>query len=151
MTNQRFYFFFDNSGIILTRWQLQSQLSMTYRIAWVNVNYVKESCSKYTSREDTFYLELLWALFGNVTCNPNNPDFDVLYLFWLTFFRTNLHGANIFPDCCTIKVEFAKQEVLNVKTNDDRTRDFTIQVAKGMNGGSQKQKVLFSQQVYCSK
>ena len=40
-------------------------------------------------------------------------------------FRNNLHGASIFPDCCTIKAEFAKQEKLNVKTNNNRARDYT--------------------------
>ena len=29
-------------------------------------------------------------------------------------------------DSCTIKVEFAKQQDLNVKTNDTRTWDFTL-------------------------
>ena len=40
--------------------------------------------------------------------------------------RTNLHGANIYRDSCTIKVEFAKQGMLNVKSNNDRTWDFTV-------------------------
>ena len=39
--------------------------------------------------------------------------------------RASLHGCNIFRDSCTIKVEFAKQENLNVRTNDTRTWDFT--------------------------
>ena len=47
--------------------------------------------------------------------------------------RTSLHGCNIFRNSCTIKVEFAKQENLNVKTNDTRTWDFTL--------GSSKDKV----------
>ena len=48
--------------------------------------------------------------------------------------RTSLHGCNIFRNSCTIKVEFAKQENLNVKTNDTRTWDFTL-------GSSSKDKV----------
>ena len=40
--------------------------------------------------------------------------------------RASLHGCNIFRDSCTIKVEFAKQQDLNVKTNDTKTWDFTL-------------------------
>ena len=40
--------------------------------------------------------------------------------------RASLHGCNIFRDSCTIKVEFAKQKDLNVKSNDTRTWDFTL-------------------------
>ena len=38
-----------------------------------------------------------------------------------------MHGANIYPNFCTLKVEFAKQDMLNVKTNNDRTWDFTVE------------------------
>ena len=48
--------------------------------------------------------------------------------------RTNLHGANIYRDSCTIKVEFAKQDILNVKTNDDRTWDYTATGQTKTNG-----------------
>ena len=37
-----------------------------------------------------------------------------------------MHGANIYQGSCTLKVEFAKQEMLNVKSNNDRTWDFTV-------------------------
>ena len=40
--------------------------------------------------------------------------------------RGSLHGCNIFRDSCTIKVEFAKQKDLNVKSNDTRTWDFSL-------------------------
>jgi len=46
--------------------------------------------------------------------------------------KTNLHGSNIYPNSCTLKVEFAKQEMLNVRTNDERSWDFT---ADGTNDG----------------
>ena len=42
--------------------------------------------------------------------------------------RNNLHGANIYPDCCTVKVEYAKQESLNVRSNTERTKDYTVTV-----------------------
>ena len=63
-----------------------------------------------------------------------------LSLSHLLLCRTNLHGANIYRDSCTIKVEFAKQDVLNVKRNDDKTWDYTAtgqtKVNGQVNGGS---------------
>ena len=63
--------------------------------------------------------------------------------------RTNLHGANIYRDSCTIKVEFAKQDVLNVKTNDDRTWDYTVtgqtKVNGQVNGGNHLKVIKYSE------
>lgn len=39
--------------------------------------------------------------------------------------KAALNGADIYRDCCTIKVEYAKPTMLNVFKNDDNTRDFT--------------------------
>jgi len=39
--------------------------------------------------------------------------------------KSSLHGCNIYSDGCTLKVEFARQEQLNVQRNDDKTWDFT--------------------------
>lgn len=39
--------------------------------------------------------------------------------------KKSLHGCDIYNNACTLKVEFAKQERLNVKRNDDKTWDFT--------------------------
>ena len=39
--------------------------------------------------------------------------------------KNSLHGCNIYSDCCTLKVEFARQDELNVKRNDESTWDFT--------------------------
>eukprot|EP00090_Calanus_glacialis_P001088 TRINITY_DN10770_c0_g1_i1.p1 TRINITY_DN10770_c0_g1~~TRINITY_DN10770_c0_g1_i1.p1 ORF type:complete len:417 (+),score=142.28 TRINITY_DN10770_c0_g1_i1:193-1443(+) len=39
--------------------------------------------------------------------------------------KKNLHGCDIYNNACTLKVEFARQERLNVKRNDDKTWDFT--------------------------
>ena len=52
--------------------------------------------------------------------------------------RKHVHGANIFPDCCTVKVEYAKQESLNVKANTDRARDYTLAV----NGGGENNNII---------
>ena len=48
-----------------------------------------------------------------------------------------MHGANIYPNCCTLKVEFAKQEMLNVKTNNDRTWDFTVEATSNGKPGQE--------------
>ena len=39
--------------------------------------------------------------------------------------RAGLEGKDIYPSCCTLKIEFAKVSRLNVHTNSDKTRDFT--------------------------
>lgn len=55
--------------------------------------------------------------------------------------RTNLHGANIYKGSCTLKVEFAKQEMLNVKSNNDRTWDFTVGESINGNGEASEARV----------
>ena len=39
--------------------------------------------------------------------------------------RHQLHGCDIYSGCCTLKVEFAKTDKLNVRKNDNKTWDFT--------------------------
>lgn len=39
--------------------------------------------------------------------------------------KKTLHGCDIYSNACTLKVEFARQEKLNVKRNDEKTWDFT--------------------------
>ena len=39
--------------------------------------------------------------------------------------KESLHGCNIYSDGCTLKVEFARQEKLNVQRNDEKTWDFS--------------------------
>jgi hypothetical protein len=39
--------------------------------------------------------------------------------------RKELHGCDIYSGCCTIKMEYAKTERLNVRQNDEKTWDFT--------------------------
>lgn len=36
-----------------------------------------------------------------------------------------LDGQNIYNACCTLRVEFSKLASLNVKYNNDKSRDFT--------------------------
>jgi len=39
--------------------------------------------------------------------------------------KKTLHGCDIYPDCCTLRVEFGRQEKLNVKANTMYTWDYT--------------------------
>lgn len=39
--------------------------------------------------------------------------------------KAALNGVDIYRGCCTIKVEYAKPQSLNVFKNDDNTRDFS--------------------------
>ncbi|CAG5098879.1 Oidioi.mRNA.OKI2018_I69.XSR.g16055.t1.cds [Oikopleura dioica] len=41
--------------------------------------------------------------------------------------KAALNGVDIYRGCCTIKVEYAKPQSLNVFKNDDNTRDFSIE------------------------
>jgi len=38
-----------------------------------------------------------------------------------TYVKTNLDGADIYSGCCTLRIEFAKPETLNVNRNTDDT------------------------------
>lgn len=39
--------------------------------------------------------------------------------------KASLHGAEIYSDCCTLKIEYAKPTRLNVFKNDQDTWDYT--------------------------
>ena len=54
--------------------------------------------------------------------------------------KSNLHGCDIYSGSCTLKVEFAKTDRLNVKKNDEMTWDYTDEFAMqgGRGGGSDK-------------
>jgi hnRNP-L/PTB/hephaestus splicing factor len=39
--------------------------------------------------------------------------------------KKDLHGCDIYSGCCTIKMEYAKTDRLNVRQNDEKTWDFT--------------------------
>merc|ERR1719384_2846591 len=50
--------------------------------------------------------------------------------------KAQLHGCDIYSGSCTLKVEFAKTDRLNVKKNDEMTWDFTEEFARaGMYSG----------------
>jgi len=48
--------------------------------------------------------------------------------------KKNMHGCDIYSDVCTLKVEFARQEKLIVKRNDERSWDFTQNLGDASNG-----------------
>ena len=56
--------------------------------------------------------------------------------------KNQLHGCDIYSGSCTLKVEFAKTDRLNVKRNDDMTWDYTDEFAmrQGGFGGSSQQR-----------
>ena len=57
--------------------------------------------------------------------------------------KKSLHGCNIYSDGCTLKVEFAKQEQLNVQRNDEKTWDFTkAEASKVQEGDKSSRRVL---------
>lgn len=37
----------------------------------------------------------------------------------------SLDGQNIYNSCCTLRIDFSKLSALNVKYNNDKSRDFT--------------------------
>merc|ERR1719158_1308920 len=45
--------------------------------------------------------------------------------------KGQLHGCDIYSGSCTLKVEFAKTDRLNVKRNDEMTWDFTEEFTHG--------------------
>jgi len=60
--------------------------------------------------------------------------------------KSSLHGCNIYSDGCTLKVEYARQEELNVQRNDDKTWDFTkAESSVRKNASNNSRKVLLAE------
>ncbi|XP_034534223.1 polypyrimidine tract-binding protein 3-like isoform X2 [Notolabrus celidotus] len=88
--------------------------------------------------ENLFYpvtlevLQQIFSKFGSVlkiiTFTRNN-QFQALLQFSDTVnaqhAKTSLDGQNIYNGCCTLKIDFSKLSMLNVKYNNDKSRDFT--------------------------
>ena len=47
-----------------------------------------------------------------------------MYIIILCLFQS-LDGQNIYNGCCTLRIDYSKLSVLNVKYNNDKSRDFT--------------------------
>lgn len=39
--------------------------------------------------------------------------------------KQTLDGQNIYNSCCTLRIDYSKMSSLNVKYNNDKSRDFT--------------------------
>lgn len=39
--------------------------------------------------------------------------------------KQTLDGQNIYNSCCTLRIEYSKLSSLNVKYNNDKSRDYT--------------------------
>ncbi|KAM3873994.1 polypyrimidine tract-binding protein 3-like, partial [Diretmus argenteus] len=88
--------------------------------------------------ENLFYpvsLEVLHQIFSKcgsvlriITFTRNN-QFQALLQFsdavHATHAKATLDGQNIYNGCCTLRVDFSKLATLNVKYNNDKSRDFT--------------------------
>uniref|UniRef100_A0A3Q0SF36 Polypyrimidine tract binding protein 3 n=1 Tax=Amphilophus citrinellus TaxID=61819 RepID=A0A3Q0SF36_AMPCI len=88
--------------------------------------------------ENLFYpvtlevLQQIFSKFGSVlkiiTFTRNN-QFQALLQFSDTVqaqhAKATLDGQNIYNGCCTLRIDFSKLSALNVKYNNDKSRDFT--------------------------
>ena len=43
----------------------------------------------------------------------------------LCLLTQSLNGQNIYNGCCTLRIDFSKLQALNVKYNNDKSRDYT--------------------------
>ena len=39
--------------------------------------------------------------------------------------KNTLHGQNIYNSCCTLHIDYSKLNTLNVKYNNEKSRDYT--------------------------
>lgn len=39
--------------------------------------------------------------------------------------KNGLHGQNIYNSCCTLHIDYSKLNTLNVKYNNEKSRDYT--------------------------
>ncbi|MEQ2194901.1 Polypyrimidine tract-binding protein 3 [Xenoophorus captivus] len=88
--------------------------------------------------ENLFYpvtlevLQQIFSKFGSVlkiiTFTRNN-QFQALLQFsdavHAQHAKASLDGQNIYNGCCTLRIDFSKLSALNVKYNNDKSRDFT--------------------------
>lgn len=88
--------------------------------------------------ENLFYpvtlevLQQIFSKFGSVlkiiTFTRNN-QFQALIQFsdavHAQHAKASLDGQNIYNSCCTLRIDFSKLSALNVKYNNDKSRDFT--------------------------
>jgi heterogeneous nuclear ribonucleoprotein L len=44
--------------------------------------------------------------------------------------KETLNGADIYSGCCTLKIDFAKPEKLNVHKNDSESWDYTVSMSR---------------------
>merc|ERR1719312_473718 len=59
--------------------------------------------------------------------------------------KKNLHGCDIYSGCCTLKVEFAKTDRLQVKRNDDMSWDYTDEFSRAGHGLPKERPVLLTE------
>jgi len=59
--------------------------------------------------------------------------------------KRNLHGCDIYSGCCTLKVEYAKTDRLQVKKNDDMSWDYTDEFMRGGGSGIKERPVLLNE------
>jgi len=59
--------------------------------------------------------------------------------------KKNLHGCDIYSGCCTLKVEYAKTDRLQVKRNDDMSWDYTDEFNRSVAGLSKERPVLLTE------
>lgn len=66
-----------------------------------------------------------------------SSKFQVSNLLFL--FLQSLDGQNIYNNCCTLRIDFSKLPSLNVKYNNEKSRDYTNPSLPAGDGGSNSQ------------
>jgi hypothetical protein len=54
----------------------------------------------------------------------NFESFLIKRILFFVFLKS-LNGQNIYTGCCTLQIDFSKLQSLNVKYNNDKSRDYT--------------------------
>lgn len=79
--------------------------------------------------------------------HPSPPTRSCPISFAFPSLFQSLDGQNIYNGCCTLRIDFSKLSALNVKYNNDKSRDFTradlptgeldptAAFGRGLNGG----------------
>ncbi|CAK5039036.1 unnamed protein product [Meloidogyne enterolobii] len=87
-------------------------------------------CMLYPVTLDVLFM--IFSRFGKVlriiTFNKNNSFQALIQLSESSAAmnaKSSLDGLNIYNGCCTLRIEFSKLNTLNVKYNNDKSRDYT--------------------------
>lgn len=108
-----------------------SQWTLIYR--WTQYLLVFFTClskkvthTHFFCRVHNFYISKSVVINFNILSEYTDISFGVNNIsIAFTLILQSLDGQNIYNSCCTLRIDYSKMQSLNVKYNNDKSRDYT--------------------------